>query len=1082
MSLNNDPFDKLSAILRQVDMLEREINRLYAAGDLVGADRLRAEVRDLRAHAELQQQTLQEQDFEHSAYSRSPTAPGTVGDGADRLRAEVRDLRAHAELEQQTLQEQALEHAVSSRRPTAVGEIVHHENEIVDSILRQIATKEEEIARLGSDPRTVDLQREVEVLKSQVQSEYLATWLTTQDLSTLGVKAVRKHLYERFGVLVDKDELRKVLTSLLADSVGAVEAASAKAPQAVQSALESRGLKRSAASVAAPPTKSSAAPARYVALRAFLQRLTLDELRAFARHHGKAVWKNKGPLIDSLVSLGVSLEAFLLGAPMELVYAAALCLANSLARLGFSKLSTMSHAELVAALIQLAASDGHGNDDNDVDDCGDNDKNGEDDNDDEGAGEVVVDDDDDDDTCDSVPLSDLTRKRSRTESAAVAVAVDDVERKAKPAQPVSASSNLATATPVTSSPTMLQDFLRPARGARAFRMADEQRQYRWTVALAEQLFNDYAALTPRVDDASTPPFHYLNAFHVAVDETAEAATSVTVFDGQQRLTTTVLIVLAVWQSLLPFKERTAAKTTCRAVLDRLTRLFDTAGDDDDEVLLDLRGSSNLHAAEHHTLLAIVQALRRGRHDVVPEDLTNVGCVFRHVRNLLADKYRINVLKGLTDVDRLAVFAERILARVHLVEIRVNSADKPRMDQIFTIVNRPGLLLDALELLRGELLSRLDRDASAAKTAADRVNLGHARSAVTSMLEQMHTLAPHARTMFVPALARLLHYCHANDERVQHVAGDPLRVLLCFYSSSKCSTTRSFCESLLVASRYFGSLFDTSQPFGFVSHLVTALDSSIDQSVSVFALALASVFIVNNHELPGMFPRLKQCVGAHPFATRWRDIELFMMAMIGSQPTQANACLVDLLKALASDNRAKVTELVVDRAGDLGKRLFRFLLRNKEGDTPLFSFAKSEKRSVLIYLLLRVEADSSDFRFNIHKLHDIDHIVPQSTAASSDAAVKATARDRARRLLVRVNELWVHASPADVNAELDAFYQVHAHSWHNSLGNLTPLESSLNRRAGNSSALQKLSDASRVRVFSPFLTAEWLNEYYKPHAK
>jgi hypothetical protein len=115
---------------------------------------------------------------------------------------------------------------------------------------------------------------------------------------------------------------------------------------------------------------------------------------------------------------------------------------------------------------------------------------------------------------------------------------------------------------------MLQDFLRPARGARAFRMADEQRQYRWTVALAEQLFNDYAALTPRVDDASTPPFHYLNAFHVAVDETAEAETSVTVFDGQQRLTTTMLILLAVWQGLLPFRDQIAA-ITCRDVLNRL---------------------------------------------------------------------------------------------------------------------------------------------------------------------------------------------------------------------------------------------------------------------------------------------------------------------------------------------------------------------------------------------------------------------------------------------------------------------------------------------------------------------------------
>jgi hypothetical protein len=1064
MSLNNAPFDKIEAIFQQVDIIGREVSRLEAAGDSAGAERLRREVLDLLAHAELQRQAWLDVDAEHADAERD-----------------------------------------SSTANTRVGEIVHHDaNEIVDSILRQIATKEEEIARLGTDPRTIDFQREVEVLKSQLQlqfptvsvevmTEYLATWLTTQDLSTLGVKAVRKHLYERFGVRVDMDELRKVLTSLLADGAGAVEAASAKAP-AAQSAEESRGLKRSAASVAAQPAAAaaSAAPARPATLRAFLQRLTLDELRAFARHNGKAKWKNKGPLIDSLVSLGVSLEALLLGAPMELVYAAALCLANSLARLGFSTLSKMSHAELAKALVQLAASDG---DDNEVDDFGDNDDNDEDDNDDEGGecGEIVefV-----DDASDSVPLSDLARKRPRNESAAVsavAVTVDDddaddgredkrkLSSKQLVAKPVATSSS--SATPVTSLPTMLQDFLHPARGARAFRMADEQRQYRWTVALAEQLFNDYAALTPRVDDASTPPFHYLNAFHVAVDETAEAETSVTVFDGQQRLTTTMLILLAVWQGLLPFRDQIAA-ITCRDVLNRLADMFNTG--DDEEVLLDLRGSSNLHAGEHQTLLAIVRALRRGRDDVVPQDLTNVGCVFRHVRDLVALKYPIKRdSKGVSraaDVERLALFAERILTRVHLVEIRVNSADKPRMDQIFTIVNRPGLLLDALELLRGELLSRLDRDTSAAKTTRDRENLAHARSAVTSMLEQMHTLAPHARTMFVPALARMLHYCHANDERVQHVAGDPLRVLLCFYSSSKCSTTRSFCESLLVASRYFGSLFDTSQPFGFVSHLVTALDSSIDQSVSVFALTLASAFIVNNHELPGMFPLLKRCVVAHPFATRWRDIELFMMAMIGTRPTEANACLVDLLKALASDSRVKITELVVDRAGDLGKRLFRFLLRNKEGDTPLFSFAKSEKRSVLVYLLMRLEAESSPFRFNIHKIHDIDHIVPQSTAASSDATVKARARDRARRLLERVNVMWVHASDADVNAALEEFYQVHAHSWHNSLGNLTPLESILNRRAGNITALEKLKLLSRDGVFSPFLTEEWLNEYYKPHAK
>jgi transcription factor SPN1 len=90
---------------------------------------------------------------------------------------------------------------------------------------------------------------------------YLATWLQTQDMSTLGHKAVRKHLNEHFGVDVDKDAFKTVLIEATA-KVAAAGGASSNAADGGDddAATTTKRAKRKSPSKPRAAPKAKAAP------------------------------------------------------------------------------------------------------------------------------------------------------------------------------------------------------------------------------------------------------------------------------------------------------------------------------------------------------------------------------------------------------------------------------------------------------------------------------------------------------------------------------------------------------------------------------------------------------------------------------------------------------------------------------------------------------------------------------------------------------------------------------------------------------------------------------------------------------
>jgi hypothetical protein len=77
---------------------------------------------------------------------------------------------------------------------------------------------------------------------------YLATWLATQDVSTLGHKVVRSHINDKFGVSVDKEAFRAALTSLLAASAPSTAVDSAAAPEPASDAPRTKRARKAAPS------------------------------------------------------------------------------------------------------------------------------------------------------------------------------------------------------------------------------------------------------------------------------------------------------------------------------------------------------------------------------------------------------------------------------------------------------------------------------------------------------------------------------------------------------------------------------------------------------------------------------------------------------------------------------------------------------------------------------------------------------------------------------------------------------------------------------------------------------------------
>lgn len=619
----------------------------------------------------------------------------------------------------------------------------------------------------------------------------------------------------------------------------------------------------------------------------------------------------------------------------------------------------------------------------------------------------------------------------------------------------------------------LQTFLITPR---TFCLAPEQRHYRWTPILASVLLDDFVALAHQDERQAAKELHYLNSVHVSIEHDV-----VTIYDGQQRVTTTLLVLLSIWNRLLPYSETRNAKK-CAKLVRKLGGLF---AERNDRALVDLRAGAaagrELHCAEHEAFNFIVDQLLHGCaiDQAATARCSSVNAVFRCLQSRVAAKFPIaedhSGVGRLQDVERLAILGNRILRRVLLLEVRVSRNN----DQIFNVVNREGLTLDSLELLRGELVSRIDKDKKNASESGKR-EWELASHQVDNMLNVLYTLPADARAMFVHATSRVVHKsADAGNVDVHNAAGNAMQLLMSFYKKKTPSSVVRLCSALATIAKHYAELFDTSKQFGYVSKLVQC-DPSIDLSVSVLALALASSLMTCSAPLSPLLPR--DFLKPPKSLARWHKLELYLMISLAMYPTTANSNICALLSAGATNNIREFEQLLAEAGGE---QLVRFLLRFCVGDINLYQHlhANKLKRSVFAYLLMRLEALSPvaprdtnvRFRFDITVAYDIDHIVARNGSIRATDAV--VARARLLRLMSAVAQHWLpNYASEDLERSLTLALSLHEDDWRNSLGNLTVLAVSDNRSKRAGRVIDMLNELSRHAVYSPYLMSEWRNRY------
>ena len=222
-----------------------------------------------------------------------------------------------------------------------------------------------------------------------------------------------------------------------------------------------------------------------------------------------------------------------------------------------------------------------------------------------------------------------------------------------------------------------------------------QREYRWQHTQVDQLWNDLERVFERSRgqhresrDVSRYERYFLGS--IIISETADARFIV---DGQQRLTTVTLILIALYRRLADDQQR--------AALAQLIYSWQAGGE-----------SFNLQVDDRD---ACMNALYNGREpsaDEVSESESAANLVKQHRR---LEEHLDGIQYGdepdekdagaVSDPERLAVFADWLIESVYFVEVTA-SADTDAY-AIFETMNDRGLSLTPVDMLKSYLLSRID---------------------------------------------------------------------------------------------------------------------------------------------------------------------------------------------------------------------------------------------------------------------------------------------------------------------------------------------------------------------------------------
>ena len=228
-----------------------------------------------------------------------------------------------------------------------------------------------------------------------------------------------------------------------------------------------------------------------------------------------------------------------------------------------------------------------------------------------------------------------------------------------------------------------------------------QREYKWDKVPVLRLLDDVhdkfnekyeevkkEKVVPDKAAVSNYPFYYMNSF---VTNTDPSNGKVYVVDGQQRLTTITLILIAMYRTL-----ESNAKADSNYVEEAPSkRLVENriVGDDEEDN----------YRMNHKNCINVLRNLHHGK-EIQPQDIVlggttaekmveNYGVIEEYFKEKFADPHKFNT------------FIQYFLRRIEMIEIEVVQRET---SMIFEAINDRGVRLKPYEILKGKLLSQIEK--------------------------------------------------------------------------------------------------------------------------------------------------------------------------------------------------------------------------------------------------------------------------------------------------------------------------------------------------------------------------------------
>lgn len=232
-----------------------------------------------------------------------------------------------------------------------------------------------------------------------------------------------------------------------------------------------------------------------------------------------------------------------------------------------------------------------------------------------------------------------------------------------------------------------------------------QREYKWTKQQVETLLNDIEVRFSQKERTETDPEliqkavllkfepYFLNTF--LTNTTTE---NISIVDGQQRLTTLLLILIKIYQIICEIDEDDTYqdKTFSTTTISNLIYEMNDFG----------RPSRfKIHNPNRET---VFKALVDGEDNFNPKDETQKRIIENY--QLISDYFDSFLVSqdGIKyDIPKLTYYVAYLLDKLSIVEIKIEKQENVAM--IFEVVNDRGLGLKPYEILKGKLIGNLDND-------------------------------------------------------------------------------------------------------------------------------------------------------------------------------------------------------------------------------------------------------------------------------------------------------------------------------------------------------------------------------------